>query len=171
MGEIRIMNVYIVDDVLAEAQEAQKMLLKFDPSINTHIETDSLKAKENIVENSKDLDLIILDMQMQPCSGIEILEEMNKKNVQVPVIVYSNFIENYSRNIVKDKVVSLLSKSNFEESNQKNLTEIFLYLNSAKSCMILTKEMNDFLKNKRKRMIQFNESLNELKKNLINLSL
>jgi len=41
------------------------------------------------IDQEPSVDLIILDLKMTPMDGIEVLEELRRKNVTVPVIIYS----------------------------------------------------------------------------------
>lgn len=45
----------------------------------------------NLMNESPNIDLIILDIKMTPLDGIEVLEELRKKNIQIPVILYSGY--------------------------------------------------------------------------------
>jgi len=41
------------------------------------------------VDEQPKIDLIILDIKMPPMDGIEVLEELRRKNITIPVILYS----------------------------------------------------------------------------------
>jgi len=49
------------------------------------------------VDENPDIDLIVLDIKMSPLDGIEILERLRRKNITVPVILYSGY-SNYKSN-------------------------------------------------------------------------
>jgi len=163
------MNILIVDDLMKDASMAREVLLECNRDMEIIIETDSLKAKKILKSQSaNNIDLLILDLQMPKVDGIQILEFMEEKGIQIPVIVCSNFIEKYEDELDQVKVVKTFNKKNFSHMKPNTLAEVFLQLNSLKSCMVLDGQISNYVKNKRKITCDFYESLNDFKKELQN---
>ena len=161
------MNVLIVDDLMKDASMARDILLECKSDLEIIIETNSLKAKKILSSQAaENIDLLILDLQMPKVDGIQILEFMEEKGIQIPVIVCSNFIEKYQDELDQVKVVKTFSKKSFLSVNPNTMADIFLQLNSLKSCMVLDGQISKYVKRKKKITCDFYESLNDLKKEL-----
>lgn len=80
------------------------------------------------VMSKKKPDLLLLDIMMPEMSGLEVLEQMQKQDIKVPVIILSNVMSAETRSIaekygVKDYIIkSDLTPSQVLEKITKNLT-------------------------------------------------
>ncbi len=163
------MNVLIIDDLKKDASMAKEVLLECKKDLEIIIETNSSKAQKILLSPSaENIDLLILDLQMPRIDGIQILEFMEEKNIQIPVIVCSNFIEQYQGELDQLKIIKTFNKKVFLNVKPNTMAEIFLQLNSFKSCMILDGQISSYVKRKKKLTCDFYESLNDLKKELQN---
>lgn len=95
----KLMRILIVDDVPA-AHLLYKHALKQD---NYEI-YDAERGKEALsIIHKTELDLIILDIDLPDISGLEVLEELRKKDKEIPVIILTAYG-------IKDYVIKAASK-------------------------------------------------------------
>lgn len=161
------MKIYIIDDSVSDALLAQSVLEDYDKDFEFIIEHDSLVAKNVISKENIDIGLIILDLNMPKFDGIQMLEYMAEKNINIPVIVCSNFINQYENEINKSKVLQTIGKSELTNCKISDIADIFMKLNSTKSCMILSGELKK-LHSKKYKKVEFYNEINSLKEELKN---
>lgn len=63
--------------------------------------------------DKKNRDLLILDLVMPEMSGFEVLEEMKKKNIKIPVLILSNLAQSED----KQKVIAFGVKDFIEKAD------------------------------------------------------
>ena len=88
-------KILIAED---EKPMAQALVLKLNSEgYNTKAVYDGVEALAELVKNK--YDLVLLDLMMPRKDGFAVLEEMKKKEINVPVIVASNLSqeEDFSR--------------------------------------------------------------------------
>lgn len=81
----REINILVVDDSDNNLFLLEEVLLDFDYKVYTAL--GGLEAVE-IIDKEK-IDLILLDIMMPDYSGYNVLEYMQSKNIEIPVIVIS----------------------------------------------------------------------------------
>jgi chemotaxis response regulator CheB len=104
---------------------------------------------------------------MPAIDGIHILNTMVQRNINIPVIVCSSFITQYEKEINREKVLKALDKISLPSISSGNISNIFLDINTMKSCMVLSGELKNYVSAKKKRAHVFCDTLNELKKSLL----
>ena len=78
------------------------------------IESFLLLSGVNVLQTIEDVkpDLIILDMQMPDVDGLEVLKILQNNNVQIPVIVASNYENNQADlNTIYGNIVAIIVKA------------------------------------------------------------
>lgn len=81
-------NILIVDDdenVRVLCERAMREL-----GYITHLASSGLEALQFINENPQ-VDLVILDVRMPSLDGIQVLKQLRSKNINIPVIFYSDY--------------------------------------------------------------------------------
>lgn len=78
--------------------EDEKDLLLIISDALSKLEADFLIANNGIealeiIEKNSDIDVVITDINMPLMSGLEMIEVMNKKNINIPVIIMSAHTE------------------------------------------------------------------------------
>ena len=162
------MKVYIVDDSISDALLAEAAISGYDENIEFSIESDPVAAKKTISNGKQEIDLMLLDLNMPKFDGIQMLEHMSEHNINIPVIVYSNFIDQYENKLNRSKVVETVSKTELSNCDPEDIADIFMRLNSTKSCMVLSGELDKLYSNNL-RKVEFYDEINSLKKELQNL--
>jgi len=72
---------------------------------------EALKKITEIMENRESLDLLIIDIQMPGLTGFEIIEEIERRNFFIPVLVVSGYKYNDKLNgLVQKTCVGYLEK-------------------------------------------------------------
>lgn len=83
-------TIVIVDDSSTMRNIIAKHVRLLDDDVGEILEaSDGAEAQTVIEENQGRLDLIITDIHMPVCSGIELLENLREKENRVPVVVIS----------------------------------------------------------------------------------
>jgi len=84
-------NVLIVDDDFINRKLISTMLKKHPDTVNNMIEAENGSEALDILENNKDINIILLDIVMPILDGKEFLKifKSNEKNSSIPVIVLS----------------------------------------------------------------------------------
>ena|SRR5579872_5286284 len=86
-GASRSVTLLIVDDepaILRMLVEALK-----DPGLTVLTATSGVKAIEIYSQHQSKIDMVLLDLQMYPCSGLQIMTELKRINPSVKVAVMS----------------------------------------------------------------------------------
>ncbi len=109
------MNILVVDDS-KEILEALELLLA-DKNMTLHTASDSRLALELFEKNK--FDLIITDINMPVMSGIEISFEVRKKDILVPIILFTGQIHK-----LKDYAPSIDKLGNTYYVEGKDLNEL-----------------------------------------------
>ena len=161
------MKIYIIDDSMSDALLTRSVLEKYNKNFEFIIENDPIVAKQLISTKNLDINLILLDLNMPKFDGIQMLEYMSEKNINIPVIVCSNFINQYENEINKSKVLQTMDKKEFPNCKTSDMIDIFMKLNAVKSCMILSDKLKN-LKYKNNKRVEFYDKINSLKKELKN---
>ena len=98
--------VLVVDDEIGP-RESLRMILH--PLYQVYTAADGEEALACI--QKKEIDLVTLDMNMPGVSGLEILREIRKRNVEVDVIIISGYINSQSTQEAKNYgAVDVISK-------------------------------------------------------------
>jgi two-component system nitrogen regulation response regulator GlnG len=83
-------NVLLVDD---DVELSQSVIDLFDPRKYTfHHLDDGQGTASFISENRNKLDLVMLDVNLPSCSGLDLLRDIRKIDQKLPVIVISGFV-------------------------------------------------------------------------------
>ena len=83
-------TIVIIDDSSTMRNIIAKHVRLIDEDVGEILEAkDGAEAQTVIEENRDRLDLIITDIHMPVCSGIELLENLREKENRVPVVVIS----------------------------------------------------------------------------------
>jgi len=83
-------KILITDDSVLSRNKLKKTLTSFE-NIEISEAKDGLEALQKI--STENFDCIILDILMPNMNGIEVLHELNKKGVKIPVIFVSADIQ------------------------------------------------------------------------------
>lgn len=161
------MKVYIVDDSISDAILIEATLSNYSNDMEFLIESDPIIAKESISKENSGIDLILLDLNMPKFDGVQMLEYMSQNNINIPVIACSNFIHQYENKLNRNKIIQVISKKELSNCLPENLADIFMKLNSTKSCMVLLGKL-DKLCDRNLRRVEFYNEINSLKKELQN---
>jgi DNA-binding response OmpR family regulator len=93
-----------------------------DGGYDTHSASSGSEALQLIEENPR-VDLIILDIKMPSMDGIEVLKRLRAKNVNVPVILYSDYSA-YRSNFLSWLADAYLVKSSDLTELKEKVTEL-----------------------------------------------
>jgi PAS domain S-box-containing protein len=93
--EIRIQDVWIVDDDQVIGYITKKMLLNADPSLKITEFLSSKMALEKLRLDHKAPDILLLDINMPGFDGFDFLDALNEMNCFVNVYMYSSSIDPY----------------------------------------------------------------------------
>jgi len=83
-------NVLLVDDDL---ELSQSVISLFDPEkyVFHHLEDGQATAKY-VSENKENLDLVMLDVNLPSCSGLDVLKNIREIDQKIPVIIISGYV-------------------------------------------------------------------------------
>ena len=84
----RMKTILIVDDNENDRLICARKLR--DEGYTTFSVSSGLEALQFVGRNPQ-VDLIILDIKMTPLNGIQVLQRLRAKNVDIPVILYSDY--------------------------------------------------------------------------------
>ncbi len=84
-------HIFLVDDDLNLLRSLEFILEAADFRVTT--ETNGQKALEKIVStgNGKAIDLLLTDIQMPGMSGLQLIDELRRRNVSVPILVITAY--------------------------------------------------------------------------------
>ena len=82
-------NILIIEDDAAFCKMLQKFLIKHE--YNVEVSFTAPEAKLKLKENA--FDLVLTDLRLPDCDGIQLLVEIKKINAQTPVIVMTGYAE------------------------------------------------------------------------------
>ncbi len=83
-------NILLVDDDTALSNSVINL---FDPEKYVfHRLDDGQETSRYVSDNKEDLDLVMLDVNLPSCSGLDVLRDIKKIDQKLPVIVISGFI-------------------------------------------------------------------------------
>lgn len=85
---LKNMMVYLVEDSAAIRERLRDMVTELDPNITVFEASSSPAAITGILE--KQPDLVVLDLNLEGGSGLDVLREVNEKLPASKVIVFSN---------------------------------------------------------------------------------
>ncbi len=83
-------KILLVDD---DVDLSNSVINLFDPQkFSFHRLDDGQQTTEYVTEHKTDLDLVMLDVNLPSCSGLDVLRDIKKIDHELPVIVISGFI-------------------------------------------------------------------------------
>jgi len=83
-------KILLVDD---DKELSQSVISLFDPDkYSFHHLADGEATARYVTENGDDLDLVMLDVNLPSCSGLDVLKNIKEIDDKLPVIVISGFI-------------------------------------------------------------------------------
>lgn len=83
-------KILLVDD---DIQVSESLINLFDPDkYSFHHLDDGQKTTSYVSQNKNDLDLIMLDVNLPSCSGLDILRNIKDIDQKLPVIIISGFV-------------------------------------------------------------------------------
>jgi two-component system, NtrC family, nitrogen regulation response regulator GlnG len=83
-------NILLVDD---DTDLSNSVINLFDPEKYVFHRLDDVQETSRYVsDNKEDLDLVMLDVNLPSCSGLDVLRDIKKIDQKLPVIVISGFI-------------------------------------------------------------------------------
>lgn len=82
------MMVYLVEDSPIIRERLRDMVMELDPGTTVHEAASPLAAIAGILE--KQPELVVLDLQLEGGSGLDVLREVNEKLPASRIIVFSN---------------------------------------------------------------------------------
>ena len=136
-GMMDVVNVLIADDNIHYARFLMNNINKNNKSIRVCYIAKDGKETINVINNLKNIDVILLDLQMPIYNGIEVIEKINDKDrYKKSCIVISGDIDLVGKLSKNNIVYSVIMKTN-------NIDTIILQINS----LIKSKEEE---KNKKK---------------------
>lgn len=99
------MNCLIIDDNII-ARTTLKQLVKKDPSLTLSGEcADAMEAYQKIM--SEQVDLLLLDIEMEDMSGIELVKSLGNKN---PIIIFTTSKKDYAAEAFELNVADYITK-------------------------------------------------------------
>lgn len=162
-------NILIVDDNIDDIKRYCSILRSIDLAIQFNSMNNSIDAIDYLRCNQNEIDLIILDLNMPNLDGIDFLNIMDSEEINVPVIICSQYIQKYSKEIDRFKVIKAYNKNILSGNFSDNIINIFLNLNNLKSCMIVDANINKLIKLENEKNIVV-DRLNEIKEKISELS-
>ncbi len=123
----KVNSIFLIDDDCDDREIFQSVLSGVDSSIKLLTACDGVDALEKLDTESKEIDLIFLDINMPRMDGIECLQQLkkNSKYKEIPVIIYSTTSqENFVNKTLALGAVSYLTKSNSFEALSDSLKKI-----------------------------------------------
>lgn len=85
-------KILIIDDEKEMCDEMSEMLA--DKGYHVTIELNSIQGK-SLLEKHK-YDILLLDIKMSGLSGLDILKDIRKKNINIKVIILTGMLLNFS---------------------------------------------------------------------------
>jgi two-component system, NtrC family, nitrogen regulation response regulator GlnG len=83
-------NVLLIDD---DIELSQSLMSLFDPEkYSFHHLDDGQSTARYVAENKDSLDLVMLDVNLPSCSGLDVLRNIKKINQRLPVIIITGYI-------------------------------------------------------------------------------
>ena len=80
------MNVFIIDDELANREVLHILLQKYYPGINIIGESDNLKPFLESRQIQENTDLLFLDILMPDSTGFDLLKQLKKRTFEVILV-------------------------------------------------------------------------------------
>jgi len=115
--------------LLAEDEETNALLMQeLLEELNIRmIHAKNGKEALKLIENHKNIDLILMDIQMPVLNGIDTFHELRKRNYQMPVIAISAYcskddIENFTKHGFDDFIAKPIVNGEFEKKIRNFLT-------------------------------------------------
>lgn len=133
-------KILLVDD---DKELSQSVMSLFDPDKYSfyHLD-DGLATARYVTENSDDLDLVMLDVNLPSCSGLDVLKNIKQIDEKLPVIVISGFVstenameamregayEYLTKPFEVDKLIDAVNKAcghTLEENGRVEITPVY----------------------------------------------
>ena len=168
-----LINLLIVDDSMV-IQKILEKILKKEPLINIVAFSNNGREAIDKISGHKDIDLVLLDIEMPIMGGLEAIPYLLEKNPKLKIIIVSSLAAPEAKYTVK--ALSLGAIDYVEKPNSKIPLEQFAnnLLNKVKSiglstytkevCNFVNKEVN---KNANEKAILTKRSLGSFKPNII----
>lgn len=93
------------------------------------IVTNGLSALKKILNKTMQYDLLITDIKMPLCNGIQLLDEINQRKIAIPVIAISAYDDSHTISVLTDKGCESFISKPFSSTELNNCIEnIFNHL-------------------------------------------
>ncbi|MGA1846252.1 ABC transporter substrate binding protein [Deferribacter abyssi] len=102
---LRDKHVVVIDDNKDLAHSVGAMLSRFCKKVEVF--DNPLKAKDYILANKNDIDLVISDITMPEMSGVELVNNLKKEGVQFPIVLMTGYgVEEFRSGTISVPVIS-----------------------------------------------------------------
>jgi len=127
-------KILIIDDSVTLRIHIRKCL---DGEDFDFVEAEDGAAGIELLMQSSDFDLIILDMNMPNCNGYEMLSELKESNtaIEIPKVILTTETGKKTRQLVEElncSVVAWMNKPIRAESFKKSINKIFKFIEKKK---------------------------------------
>lgn len=114
------MKIAILDDEKAFAERLRSYVLKVFSEKHTAVDVTVTDDSEFILHNGKQFDVILLDIEMPGCSGINLASKLNEKKSinEKPYIIFVTNRDGLVFDALKQQPFSFVRKSNLEDLEQ-----------------------------------------------------
>lgn len=114
------MNVFIIDDELANREVLHILLQKYYPGINIIGESDNLKPFLESRQIQENTDLLFLDILMPDSTGFDLLKQLKKRTFEVILVTgFEQFALQAFEHSVIDYILKPIDKDRFCSAIEK----------------------------------------------------
>lgn len=112
------MKILIADDEKIQRIFMKKLIETIFPTVIIYLAEDGNQAIEKVIENDGSIDLIMMDLTMPNCDGIEATETIRMINPDILIYIISAFGEDKD---IKDKCNAVNVTGYFSKPLTKNM--------------------------------------------------
>ncbi len=143
-----MIKVLICDDDKTITQQVETLLCDIRKSQNTDFEIDIRTGDDFSLDENKEYDIAILDIEMGGISGLQIAENLKKNNPDVIVMILTSYSD-YLDSAMRISVFRYLSKPIDKDRFNRNFREAMEhYRNISKQIVVTTNDEVTFVKTK-----------------------
>lgn len=111
------MKILIVDDERVFAEKLHRFVIKLFEENNASAEVTVTGDSNYLLKNAKSFDVVLLDIEMPDCSGIELAAHLNKqkKETEKPYVIFVTNRDGLVFDALRQQPFSFVRKSNLDD--------------------------------------------------------